>query len=359
MKIEKKLKRFLQQFRNVLQRAVEQDINEADTRVLVRRILQELGYDPISELTAEFMVNQQYVDLAVKVAGDIRFFVEIKKINTRLRKEHTRQVSSYCLDKGIKWAVLTNAVHWQIYKVHSIPVERDLLAETDLLKDSIDQAVSTLLLLQKERVKSGSLEKSWEKLKAMSEENLLKALFDRDVVRAIKTRVEKSTKTPVAPRSLLDALTDLFNEKALQTIGKTISIDKLARKVERAIEKDKKREQGLPWHQACLTGTKPAAISIDGKEIAVRKWREVFIVVCNAVLEGVSTDKLEEICATVRGPKNCYFSHSQEDIRYNAFKLDCGIFAETGFSSGHIQKVLKELFTVLGQQHDSLSIKLR
>ena len=44
MKPGTRLKKFIQQFRKVLKRSVEQDINEADTRILVMRILQELGY---------------------------------------------------------------------------------------------------------------------------------------------------------------------------------------------------------------------------------------------------------------------------------------------------------------------------
>jgi hypothetical protein len=359
MKPETRLKKFIQQFQKVLRKSVEDDINEADTRFLVRRILDQLGYDGINDLTSEFMVKQQYVDLAARVGGNILFFVEIKKISTKLRKDHTRQVSSYCLDKGVKWAVLTTAAHWQIYKVHSIPVERDLLAETDLLKDPIDEATSTLLLLQKDRVKAGSLEKCWENLRAMSNENLMKAIFDKDVVQAIREQVEKATRTSVAPKALLDSLAELLNEKARETLGKTVSLERLARRLERKMEREKQVRRTMPWHQADLKGSKPQTVTVDGNEIAVTKWRDAFIAICNLVLRDAPQEKLEEIRATVRGSKNCYFSFSSQDIAYKASRLDCGLFAETGLSSHDIQKILKDVIAVLGKQNDCVAITLR
>jgi len=82
MPLEEKLKEFLPTIRE----AKKAKLNEADTRTRILFFLQQvLGYDPLKEITQEFMVSSRYVDLAVKIRGNIKFFIEVKAVQILYR----------------------------------------------------------------------------------------------------------------------------------------------------------------------------------------------------------------------------------------------------------------------------------
>ena len=63
----------------VLKQARQENLNEANTVQRLIMVLQEvLGYDPLTEITRELEVKDKYVDLALKIDGVVRIFIEAK-----------------------------------------------------------------------------------------------------------------------------------------------------------------------------------------------------------------------------------------------------------------------------------------
>lgn len=116
--VEKRLKTEIPKFQKILEGARSRDINEADTVVIVTDMLSRVfGMDKYTDITREFAIKGTYVDLAVTIDNTISYLVEVKAIGLDLKQNHLRQVVDYAAKEGVKWAVLTNGVEWQIHRV--------------------------------------------------------------------------------------------------------------------------------------------------------------------------------------------------------------------------------------------------
>jgi len=115
----------LAKFQPVLQRALATERNERDTVMIITDIFAEVfGYDKYENITSEFLIKRQFCDLAIKIDGEVKLLVECKSVFTKLREEHVLQAVGYACNSGIEWVVLTNGIHWMIYRVvFSKPVE--------------------------------------------------------------------------------------------------------------------------------------------------------------------------------------------------------------------------------------------
>jgi hypothetical protein len=124
----------LKRYQPILADAKRRDISESDTvRIVTDMLADVLGYDKYQEITAEFNIRGTYVDLAVRVATDIRFLVEVKAIGIELKDIHVKQAIDYGANQGIEWAILTNGTIWRIYKIlFKQPIEKTLVFESDL-----------------------------------------------------------------------------------------------------------------------------------------------------------------------------------------------------------------------------------
>jgi hypothetical protein len=124
----------VRRFQSIVSDAAKRDINEADTARMVADMIGEImGYDKMLEITGEHSIRGTYVDLAIKVKDEIRFFVEVKAVNAELREIHVTQVANYSANQGVDWAILTNGVRWQAYKItFGKPVDRILVMDIDL-----------------------------------------------------------------------------------------------------------------------------------------------------------------------------------------------------------------------------------
>jgi len=134
-KVSDRIASQLKKYQSILTEARDRDISESDTVVIIVDLLADvLGYKKYLEITTEHSVRGTYVDLAVKVGNDVRFLIEAKSIGVSLKENHVRQAIDYGANHGIEWIVLTNAVHWQVYKVHfKQPIEKSMIFEIDLL----------------------------------------------------------------------------------------------------------------------------------------------------------------------------------------------------------------------------------
>jgi hypothetical protein len=135
-KVADRISSQLKKYQAILADAQSRDISESDTCVIIADMLADvLGYRKYTEITTEHAIRGTYVDLAVKVGNELRFLIEAKAIGATLKEQHVKQAIDYGANNGIEWIVLTNAVHWQVYKVHfKQPIEKSLIFEFDALR---------------------------------------------------------------------------------------------------------------------------------------------------------------------------------------------------------------------------------
>lgn len=116
--VEKRLKEEVPKFQKILDDARRRDINEADTVVIVTDMLERVfGMDKYVDITREYAVKGTFVDLAVQINGRLEYFIEVKAIGLDLKQGHLRQAVDYAAKEGVRWAVLTNGIDWQIHRV--------------------------------------------------------------------------------------------------------------------------------------------------------------------------------------------------------------------------------------------------
>jgi len=135
-KVDERISVQIKKYQTVLADAKDRDISESDTVVIIADMLADvLGYKKYIEITTEFAIRGTYVDLAVKVGSDIRFLLEVKAVGVTLKDSHVKQVIDYGANQGIEWAILTNGILWQIYKIQfRQPIDKTLIYEFDILK---------------------------------------------------------------------------------------------------------------------------------------------------------------------------------------------------------------------------------
>lgn len=126
----------IRRYQSILTGARARDISESDTVVIIGDMLCDLlGYDKYTEVTTEFAIRGTYVDLAVKVGGDVRFLIEAKAVGVDLKDAHVKQAVDYAANQGIEWVALTNGWTWRVYKIHfRQPIDKSLVFDLDLLQ---------------------------------------------------------------------------------------------------------------------------------------------------------------------------------------------------------------------------------
>ena len=190
-------------FQRVLKRAIDRDINESDTVLIISDMLANVfGYDKYTEITSEFAIRGTYCDLAVKVDGNVKFLIEVKAIGLDLKESHIRQAIGYGAQHGIQWVVLTNGAEWQIYRlVFERPVRDELLCSFNFLDLSMrkkeDQEM--LYLLCKEGLSKDVIEEYHEHLLSVNK-FIISAILQSDSGLAMLRRELR----PVSPGTKVD-----------------------------------------------------------------------------------------------------------------------------------------------------------
>ena len=189
------IRQALRSYVPLLERGRRRNINEADTSARVYDMLKDvLGYDKYLEATSEYRVRGQYVDYAVKIEGDIKFFIEVKAVGVTLDSKHLRQVTTYAVDEGVEWAVLTNGCVWQLYHIaFERPINVQLVAEADLLAKDQTAAVDMLYLISREGIMRDEATKFWATKLALSAPNLMKVLLSDGVLDKMRRELRHLT----------------------------------------------------------------------------------------------------------------------------------------------------------------------
>jgi predicted type IV restriction endonuclease len=198
----------LRKYCPVLQEFKRRNPNEADTSAVVHDMLGDvLGYDKYFEATGEYKVAGQYVDYAVKLGDAIKFLVEVKAVGIALNPNHLRQVTTYAVNEGVEWVILTNACVWQAYHIgFTQPISVELVFEADVLAEDRASVVDLLYLLSKEGAARDEIKKYWADKLALSGPNMVRALFSEDVIGQIRREFKRLTGYRLSPDEIKDLL---------------------------------------------------------------------------------------------------------------------------------------------------------
>ena len=149
-KVKDRLVAGIKRYQPILESAKARDVYESDTVLILTDILSDVfGYDKYSQLTSELAIRGTYCDLAIKLDTKVVVLLEAKAIGHELKDQHVKQAIDYAANKGVEWAVLSNGVHWRIYRViFGRPVDMELLVDFQFLQlDPKDDAHLQLLYL--------------------------------------------------------------------------------------------------------------------------------------------------------------------------------------------------------------------
>ena len=153
-KASKRLIEGVKRFKPIVTKARDKDVNESDTVAIILDILAEVfGYDKYTEITSEYAVKKTFCDLAVKLNGQPKLLIEAKAAGLNLKDQHIKQAVDYGSNSGIEWVVLTNSVHWMVYRIiFGKPVVSELVYEFDFtqINTKKDSDMELLYYLSKE-----------------------------------------------------------------------------------------------------------------------------------------------------------------------------------------------------------------
>jgi len=204
-----------------IKKAVEENLNEADTVRRVSKLLEDiLGYDGFNEITREQQIKGKYVDLAVKLDGATKFLIEVKSAGTVLRDRHIEQAQNYAAQGNIKWVVLTNSAVWNLYHLSfDEGIEYEHAFVVDLVNDPINKSSEMLSILHKQSIIRGELEEFWKKQTILSPKSIGKVLFNEETLRLIRRLIRKQEGILIDEEDLGKAIQSMFSPEAREQIG--------------------------------------------------------------------------------------------------------------------------------------------
>lgn len=249
--IDKKLRRRISDARRLIDKLMKADGNEAETRRRVERIFENvMGYDAFVHLSRERAIRgageTEHVDFALQLeAGpdaEPIIMIELKRAGVDLALKHLKQVTSYSIDSGCEWILLTNSRDWRLYHVEfGQPPKTKLIEHWNLLTDDLTELAAKFELISYKQVKKGSLNKLWEKATVLSPDSLLDALVSQECIRVLRRILRKNTNVMVAPEDLVNGIRKLLNENAAIELSK-IKID-FSEKKKRARKRTKGKQE--------------------------------------------------------------------------------------------------------------------
>jgi predicted type IV restriction endonuclease len=215
--IQKSLKKYVP----FLLQAREQSLNEADTLQRIVRVFEDvLGYNIMTEITRESQIKGGYCDLALKIDGTTRLLVEVKAAGLTLRDRHIEQAERYAAEGNIRWVILTNGVHWNLYHLSfEEGIEYEKAFEVDLAADALDKAAQTLSLLHRKGISKRALEDFWDHRAALSPASIGRSLFADDVLTLIRRSIRRNEGVNIDQEDLATAIHEMLSTQSRELIG--------------------------------------------------------------------------------------------------------------------------------------------
>lgn len=202
------IKRRYRLLQPLLRRAAQGSPNESQSRLLLDRILQDvLGYE-LDEIKTEQKIQGRSADYVLAPTGQDTLVIEAKKMGGPLRDKQIFQATSYAAYSGIRWALLTNVLNWQLYRVSTEDKVEATLVFTFDLQDNLDNDTAYLLMLLSKKgiMRRDLLDKLWRKRSALSPESLLATLFNEEVLNKMRAVLMRERQCPVSNQEIQDAI---------------------------------------------------------------------------------------------------------------------------------------------------------
>ncbi len=222
--ISKEQRKAIRDARKMIEEVMKMDGNEAETRRRVERIFESvMGYDAFKHLSRERAVKgagaTEHVDFALHTdpGTDARpmVMVELKRVGVDLVKKHLKQVTSYAIDAGCEWILLTNGREWKVYHVEfGQPPKVEILDSWNLLENDIVKLVGKFEIIGYRSVRRHGLDKLWRRVKVLAPRSLLAAICMEDTLRSIRRNFGKNTGILVNNEEVCVGLGKLPNESA-------------------------------------------------------------------------------------------------------------------------------------------------
>lgn len=252
-KIDKETRRTIIDARRLIEDVMRMDENEAETRRRVERIFETImGYDALKHLTRERAVKgageTEHVDFTVQLepGEDAKpmIMVELKRVGVDLARKHLKQVSSYAIDAGCEWIILTNGREWKLYHIEfGQPPETVLLEQWDLIKDDPVILAERFETISYKKIRRGSLDKLWQRTKVLASDNLITAMFSEETIRLICRMLKKNTGVAVAPKDVFSGMNKLLNEAASIELSNLKITPPERKRPKQKVQKEKEQEE--------------------------------------------------------------------------------------------------------------------
>jgi predicted type IV restriction endonuclease len=246
--MEKELKQQLRKYSNIFKDAQESGKKEADVVMYIVQFFQDaLGYDILKkqEISREYATGGGFCDIAIKIEGKLELLIEVKQPGMKLADSHIRQVKNYVIERGMTWALLTNGCDWKLFHLRfkeEEGVEKLTVFETDLLESfqkKPDDVIEKFKLLHRKNFVKGELEKFWKKKLLLIPRALSEVLFKEDVLKKIRTEVNRDADVKVGVEDIAKALKNMFEKEVLADMAE-IKIKKTKKSI--ASSKPKKAQ---------------------------------------------------------------------------------------------------------------------
>jgi predicted type IV restriction endonuclease len=197
--------------------------NESNTVDRLRHFFEEvLGYDRVRDISSETEMKGKYVDLCLKIDGNICMLVEAKAAAMQLRVRHIDQAKHYASENGFRWVLLTNGVEWNLYHVtfdENDGIEYDPAFSVTLASEDLDEAVEKLGLIHKRSISRRGLERYWEEMSALCAGSIGKAIFHENVLRVLRRQLRRQCGVMIDPEDLAVAIHEMFSQEAREEMG--------------------------------------------------------------------------------------------------------------------------------------------
>lgn len=256
--VDKEVRRVILDARRMIQQAEKSDCNEAETRRRVERIFESvMGYDVFRHLSREHAVRgageSEHVDFTIQLGeGDKAkpvVMVEIKRVGVDLAPKHLRQASSYAINAGSEWILLTNAKEWRLYHVSfGQPPVTKLVHSWNVLTDDVSVLAQRFDLISYRSVRKGGLDDLWQKTNVMHPRSLLQAILSEPCLKAIRRELRKGSGVLLSPEEVMSGVRRLLNETALSQL-ENVRITLPERRSRRRRRKKEEKHLEIPSHQ--------------------------------------------------------------------------------------------------------------
>jgi len=197
-KVKTRLCEGVKRYKPIVAKARDKDVNESDTVAIILDVLADVfGYDKYTEITSEFAIKKTFCDLAVKINGQPRILIEAKAAGLNLKEMHIKQAVDYGSNSGVEWVILTNAVHWMVYRIiFGKPVSSELVYDFDFTQINIkrESELDFLYYLTKEAMsKSGkaSLDEYHSHKQVINKFVVSQVLLSEPVLDAVRKTIKR------------------------------------------------------------------------------------------------------------------------------------------------------------------------